>query len=58
MIGYEIWKCETKIIWNVVFLVGKAMQYLLVTSKPKEKHLLVAIEAIKKLEEKEKADIK
>jgi len=55
MIGYEIWKCETKIIWNVVLLVGKAMQYLLVTSKPKEKHLLVAIEAIKKLEEKELA---
>ncbi|WP_153461417.1 DUF1385 domain-containing protein [Sediminibacillus terrae] len=52
-IGYELWKCKPKIAWDIVVVIGKAAQYLLFTSKPKEKHILVAIEAIKKLEEKE-----
>lgn len=52
-IGYELWRNEPKIIWDTVLVIGKAAQYVLFTSKPKEKHLNVAIEAIKKLEEKE-----
>jgi uncharacterized protein YqhQ len=52
-IGYELWKCEPKIAWDIVVVIGKAAQYLLFTSNPKEKHILVAIEAIKKLEERE-----
>lgn len=52
-VGYELWKNEPKIIWDTVLVIGKAVQYVLFTSKPKEKHLNVAIEAIKKLEEKE-----
>ncbi|WP_339216995.1 DUF1385 domain-containing protein [Ornithinibacillus sp. FSL M8-0202] len=52
-IGYEIRRAEPKIVWDVLLLIGNAAQYFLFTSKPKEKHLLVAIEAIKKLEEKE-----
>ncbi len=47
-IGYELWKSEPKIIWGLVLVIGKATQYLLFTSKPKEKHLIVAIEAITK----------
>ncbi len=54
-IGYELWRGEPKIIWDAIFVIGKAAQYLLFTSKPDEKHLLVAIEAIRKLEEKELA---
>ncbi|MBP1969947.1 uncharacterized protein YqhQ [Virgibacillus natechei] len=54
-VGYELWKNEPKIIWDTVLVIGKAAQYALFTSKPKEKHLVVAIEAITKLEEKELA---
>lgn len=53
-IGYEIWRGEPKIFWDAILAIGKAAQYFLFTSKPKEKHLLVAIAAIRKLEEKEK----
>ncbi|WP_063590888.1 hypothetical protein [Peribacillus frigoritolerans] len=45
-IGYELWKSEPKIIWWLVLVIGKATQYLLFTSKPKEKHLIMVIEAI------------
>ncbi|MBP1917526.1 uncharacterized protein YqhQ [Lederbergia galactosidilyticus] len=55
-IGFELWRSEPKGIWNLVRLVGKATQYLLFTSMPREKHLIVAIEAIRKLEEKELAN--
>lgn len=55
-IGYELWKSEPKIIWDLTLIVGKVAQYLLFTSKPKDKHLMVAIEAIKRLEEKEFAN--
>lgn len=56
-IGYEIWKREPKVIWDLVLVIGKTVQYLLFTSKPREKHLNVAIEAIKRLEEKESGRI-
>ncbi|WP_373894814.1 DUF1385 domain-containing protein [Virgibacillus natechei] len=52
-VGYELWRNEPKIFWLAVLVIGKVAQYVLFTSKPKEKHLNVAIEAIKKLEEKE-----
>nr|WP_249315716.1 DUF1385 domain-containing protein [Bacillus sp. FJAT-49711] len=52
-IGFELWKTEPKILWDAVLAIGKAAQYLLFTSKPEEKHLLVAMEAMKKLEEAE-----
>ncbi|WP_164669915.1 DUF1385 domain-containing protein [Virgibacillus doumboii] len=52
-IGYEIWRREPKIIWDAIFVIGKAAQYILFTSKPEEKHLNVAIAAVRKLEEKE-----
>ncbi|MEC5424309.1 DUF1385 domain-containing protein [Virgibacillus sp. C22-A2] len=55
-IGYEIWKKEPKLIWSLVLIIGKAAQYLLFTSKPEKQHLLVAIEALTKLEEKELAN--
>lgn len=54
-IGYEIWRGEPKLIWEAVLAIGKAAQYYLFTSEPEEKHLMVAIEAIRKLEEKEMA---
>ncbi|UJL46651.1 DUF1385 domain-containing protein [Virgibacillus sp. NKC19-16] len=54
-VGYELWKNEPQIIWDAVLVIGKSAQYALFTSKPKEKHLNVAIEAITKLEEKELA---
>ncbi|WP_100013015.1 DUF1385 domain-containing protein [Lentibacillus sediminis] len=52
-IGYEIWRGEPKIIWGAVLAIGKVAQYYLFTSKPEEKHLMVAIEALRGLEEKE-----
>lgn len=55
-VGYEMWRIEPKILWDVVLAIGKAIQYLLFTSRPKEKHLIVAIEAMKRLEEKELAN--
>lgn len=54
-IGFELWRNEPKGIWNLVLVVGKVTQYMFFTSKPKEKHLIVAIEALTKLEEKELA---
>lgn len=54
-IGYELWLGKPKFIWSVILVIGKIAQYLLFTSKPKEKHLMVAMEAIEKLEEKELA---
>lgn len=56
-IGYELWRNEPKIIWDLVLIIGKGAQYLLFTSKPKEKHLIVAMEAFKKLEERELANM-
>jgi hypothetical protein len=47
-IGYELWKSEPKIVWGLVLVIGKATQYLLFTSPPPKKHLIVAIEAITK----------
>lgn len=55
-IGFELWRSEPKGLWNLVLVVGKFTQYILFTSKPMEKHLIVAIEAITKLEEKEALD--
>ncbi|MER2057490.1 MAG: DUF1385 domain-containing protein [Niallia sp.] len=55
-IGFEIWRNEPKIIWGSIIIIGKAAQYLLFTSKPQDKHLIVAIEALKRLEEKELAN--
>lgn len=52
-IGYEIWRGEPKIIGDTIFVIGKTAQYILFTSKPEERHLLVAIEAVRRLEEKE-----
>src|SRR5690606_19880392 len=52
-IGFELWLGKPKFIWNFILVIGKAAQYLLFTSKPKERHLMVAIKAMKKLEEKE-----
>ena len=55
-IGYELWKGEPIIIWDLILVIGKVTQYLLFTSKPQDKHLIVAMEAMKKLEEKELAN--
>jgi len=55
ILGFELWRSEPKGIWSLVLMIGNVAQYLLFTSKPKEKHLMVAIEAITKLEEKELA---
>ena len=55
-IGYELWRGEPKVIWSLILLIGKVTQYLLFTSKPKDKHLIVAIEAITRLEEAELAN--
>lgn len=55
-IGYEIWRGEPRIIWGAIFAIGKTAQYLFFTSKPEEKHLIVAMEAIRKLEKKESAN--
>lgn len=55
-IGYELWRGEPKVIWNLILVIGKVTQYLLFTSKPQDKHLMVAIEALKRLEEKELAN--
>ncbi|MCC3359432.1 DUF1385 domain-containing protein [Bacillus sp. REN16] len=52
-IGYEMWKNEPKVIWDVILIIGKVSQYLLFTTKPQDKHLMVAIEALTRLEEKE-----
>jgi len=56
-IGYELWKNEPKLLWDAILAIGKAIQYLFFTSKPEEKHLLVAMEAMKKLEEEECANL-
>ncbi|WP_400244940.1 DUF1385 domain-containing protein [Niallia sp. JL1B1071] len=56
MIGFEIWRNEPKIIWALIVVIGKAAQYLLFTSQPQEKHLIVAIEALTRLEEVEIAN--
>lgn len=58
IIGYEIWQIEPKLIWDLIVIIGKAAQYLLFTSKPQDKHLIIAIEALKRLEEKEIANEK
>ncbi len=55
-IGFELWKGEPKVIWDLIMVIGKVTQYLLFTSKPQDKHLIVAIEAMKRLEEKELAN--
>ena len=55
-IGFEIWRNEPKIIWDSILVIGKVAQYLLFTSKPQDKHLIVAIEAMKRLEEEELAN--
>jgi len=55
-IGFELWKGEPKVIWDLILVIGKVTQYLLFTSKPQDKHLIVAIEAMKRLEEKELAN--
>lgn len=55
IIGFELWRSEPKGIWSLVLMIGNVAQYLLFTSKPEDKHLVVAIEAIAKLEEKELA---
>ncbi|RTR26296.1 DUF1385 domain-containing protein [Robertmurraya yapensis] len=52
-IGYELWRGEPKVIWSLILVIGKVTQYLLFTSKPQNRHLIVAIEALKRLEEKE-----
>ncbi len=52
-IGFELWKGEPIIIWDLILVIGKVMQYLIFTSKPQDKHLMVAIEAMTRLEEKE-----
>ena len=56
ILGFELWRNEPKGIWKLVLVFGKVTQYMLFTSKPKEKHLMVAIEALTKLEEKELAN--
>ncbi|MGN8842987.1 DUF1385 domain-containing protein [Niallia sp. HCP3S3_B10] len=55
-VGFELFKNEPKIIWDSILVIGKVAQYLLFTSKPQDKHLIVAIEAITKLEKKELAN--
>ncbi|MGO5014128.1 DUF1385 domain-containing protein [Niallia sp. Sow4_A1] len=55
-IGYELWRNEPKIVWDLILAIGKVTQYLLFTSKPQDKHLIVAIEAMKRLEEKESSN--
>jgi len=55
-IGFELWKGEPKVIWDLILVIGKVTQYLLFTSKPQDKHLNVAIEAMKRLEEEELAN--
>lgn len=55
-IGFELWKGEPIVIWDLILVIGKVTQYLLFTSKPQDKHLIVAMEAMKKLEEKELAN--
>lgn len=52
-IGFELWKTEPKVIWSSVLMIGKVVQYFLFTAKPQDKHLIVAIEAMTRLEEKE-----
>lgn len=52
-LGYEFWRSEPKVIWSFILIVGKITQYVLYTSKPDEKHLLVAIAALRALKEKE-----
>lgn len=53
-IGYEIWRSEPIILWQFILSLGKVAQYLLFTSVPQDKHLLVAISALKALEHKER----
>ncbi|ADU28483.1 DUF1385 domain-containing protein [Evansella cellulosilytica] len=52
-IGYELWKSEPKGIWNIMLVIGGILQYYLFTSKPDDRHLLVAIEAMRVMEEQE-----
>ncbi|WP_077318172.1 DUF1385 domain-containing protein [Virgibacillus proomii] len=52
-IGYELWRSEPKVIWSLILIIGKITQYVLYTSKPNEKHLLVAIAALRELEKEE-----
>ncbi|GEN56396.1 hypothetical protein GCM10012290_07760 [Halolactibacillus alkaliphilus] len=52
-IGCEIWKAEPKGIWNIMLVIRGILQYYLFTSKPNDRYLLVAIEAMKALEEYE-----
>lgn len=52
-IGYEFWRNEPKVIWSFILVIGKITQYLLYTSKADEKHLLVAIAALRELEKEE-----
>lgn len=52
-VGYEIWRNEPKVIWSLVLIIGKMTQYVLYTSDPDDKHLLVAIAALRALEKEE-----
>lgn len=52
-VGYELWRYEPKVIWSIVLIIGKITQYVLYTSEPDDKHLLVAIVALTALEKKE-----
>lgn len=56
MIGFELWRKEPPIIGDTISVIGRGVQYLLYTSKPTEKHLVVAMEAMKRLIEKEQAN--
>lgn len=55
-IGFELWKNEPKVIWDLIVVIGRVTQYLFFTSKPQDKHLLVAIEALTELEKEELAN--
>lgn len=52
-VGYELWRYEPKVIWSIVLIISKITQYVLYTSEPDDKHLLVAIVALRALEKKE-----
>lgn len=57
-VAYEIWRNEPKILWSLVLILGSVAQYVLFTSPPNEKHLLVAIRAFEVLKQQEMLDSK
>ncbi|MUV38611.1 hypothetical protein JNUCC1_02465 [Lentibacillus sp. JNUCC-1] len=53
VVGYEIWRFEPKFIWTVILAISKTAQYILFTSPPSDKHIVVAMAAMQGLEKAE-----